>query len=212
MVKCKLLLIIIFGSAIILQAQKFTHFSADFSIIQKNTLTDSSYLIVGNVEYDLSSDLTHYAIQFPEKKFWEFKDSTLTVYDSLHFRESIDTVGAIQDYSLFRKFLTEDFSDFDLEREQFSIDSVEKADSTVLIKWKAPPYIEFIDVAYTQKVKGKLKGVIFTDVDGKDFSKSFFEDYVRIHDKDIPRKIKSYFQGKEEEIFRVIDLRNIEIW
>lgn len=194
-----------------IQAQKFGTFTADFSILEKNTVLDTSYVIVGNLEYNLYEDRTLYSVTFPEKKFWEFQDSILTVKDSLGDCLSTDTVGQISEYSLFKRVLTGNMGDFGLLQAGFTIEDVERADNSVIYQWKAPAQAEFIDKVISKKTDDLLDGVIFVDENGKEFNKTFYEDYVFINNVPVPSKIKSHFTGVETEIFKELSFRNIDI-
>lgn len=208
----KIIITLIFGlGCICIQAQKFSTLSSDFSILEKNTLKDSAYLVKGKLHYDLTKDLTVYALDFPSKKTWEFKDSILTVFDSSLQIVRKDTVGNISEMSMFKKILTNDLHDFGLKSGGFTIDNVERAGNSVIFVWKPPAHISFIEQIISQEIDRKLTGIIFVDEKGKEFNKTFYEDYLVVNTVDVPTRIKSHFTGQEEQIFKEIQLRNVEI-
>lgn len=194
-----------------IQAQKFRTISSDFSILEKDTKKDTSYLVVGKVSYDLYEDQTIYDVTFPEKKTWEFVDSIMVVYDSLHKVERIDTVGLVNELSLFKKILKDELADFGLEQAGFSIADVQKANSSIIFRWKPPVQIEFIKEIISKKDDNNLTGLIVIDEEGKEISKTFYEDYIYVRDLPVPTKVKSHYKGKEQQVFKELQFRNIVI-
>jgi len=208
----KIISTIFFGLVCIcIQAQKFSTLSSDFSILEKNTLKDSSYLVKGTLHYDLNKDLTVYQLDFPFANTWEFKDTILTVYDSSKTIVRRDTIGNVSEMSMFKKILTNDLHDFGLKESGFQIDNVERAGNSVIFVWKPPQHITFIDQIISQEVEKKLSGIIFIDEHGKEFNKTFYQDYVNINTIEVPTRIKSHYIGQEEQIFKEIQLRNVVI-
>lgn len=194
-----------------IQAQKFSKISSEFSILEKNTLKDTSFLVVGSLSYDLNKDETIYKVSFPEKKIWEFRDSTLTVYDSLYKLERVDTIGLVNELSVFKKILKDELSDFGLVEAGFQIADVQKADDAVLFRWKPPSQIEFIKEILSKKESDNLTGLIVVDEDGKEINKTFYQDYIYVKDIPVPTRIKSHFKAEKEQIFKEIQFRNVEI-
>jgi hypothetical protein len=69
----KLLMSLLFFSVQLnLSAQKYSSFKAAFSLIEKNTLKDTSSLVHGDVTYELTSDQTDYYVIFPSEEIWSF--------------------------------------------------------------------------------------------------------------------------------------------
>ncbi len=194
-----------------IQAQKFSTIEADFSIMEKHTLKDTSFLIVGSVSYDINDDRTTYEVSFPEKKIWEFRDSTLTVYDSLYKLEKVDTIGLVNELSIFKKILKDDLSDFGLIKAGFQIADVQKSSSSIIFTWKPPSQVKFIKEIISKKDDNNLTGLIVIDEDGKEINKTFYEDYLYIKDIPVPTRIKSHFKGDKEQVFKELQFRNVEI-
>jgi len=192
-------------------AQKFSSFIADFSILEKNTLIDSSYLVIGNLTYDLYEDEAVYAVDFPTKVYYEFQDTLRVIYDSLHAEIKRDTVGIMNESFVFKKILTNQLSDFDLESAGFKIKDVAQHDNSVIFEYEPPPRMAFISTVYLQKIDNQISGIIFIDENGKLFNKTLYEEYVFINDIAIPTKIKSHYTGQKQEIFKELQFRNIEI-
>jgi len=208
----KIIIAICFGlGCVSVQAQKFSRISSDFSILEKNTLKDTSFLVVGSLSYDLNEDHTIYDVTFPEKKIWEFRDSTLTVYDSLYKLERIDTIGLVSELSVFKKILKDELSDFGLDQAGFKIADVHKADNSVLFRWTPPAQIDFIKEILSKKENDNLTGLIVIDEYGKEINKTFYQDYQYIKDIPVPTRIKSHFVADKEQIFKEIQFRNVEI-
>lgn len=194
-----------------IQAQKFSTIEADFSILEKNTLKDTSFLVVGSVAYDIHEDQTTYEVSFPEKKIWEFRDSTLTVYDSLYKLEKVDTIGLVNELSIFKKILKDELSDFGLSQAGFEIADVQKARNSIIFTWKPPAQIKFIKEIISKKDDNNLTGLIVVDENGKEINKTFYQDYVYVKDIPVPTRIKSHFKGDKEQIFKELQFRNVEI-
>jgi len=192
-------------------SQKFSRLEADFSILEKNTLIDSSYLVVGKINYDLSKDEAIYTVNFPERVYYEFKDTIRTIYDSLHNTVKVDTVGLMNETFVFKKILTDKLSDFDLKLAGFTVTDVTKYDQSVVFEYSPPPQMKFVSTVYLQKIENQIAGIVFIDVDGKQFNKTYYEDYVNIKNIAVPTKIKSQFTGVEQQVFKELQLRNIQI-
>lgn len=203
------ILLVFWGSFV--KAQKFAHLNADFSILEKNTLIDSSYIVVGNLTYDLYKDEAIYSVKFPSTVFYEFRDSVRTVYDSLHTELKKDTVGMMNETFVFKKILSNKLSDFDLKSAGFKIKDVTQHDNTVIFEYAPPAQMDFISTVYLQKIENQISGIIFIDENGKQFNKTFYEDYVYINNIPVPTKIKSQYIGQDQQIFKELQLRNIQI-
>jgi len=200
-----------FLSIHLVQAQKFSRLDADFSILEKNTLIDSSYLVVGKISFDLYKDEAIYTVDFPERVYYEFKDTIRTIYDSLHNVVKVDTIGLMNETFVFKKILTDKLSDFDLKSAGFTITDVSKYDESVVFEYSPPPQMTFVSTVYLQKIDSNISGIIFIDENGKQFNKTFYENYVNIKNIAVPTKIKSQFTGVEQQVFKELQLRNIEI-
>ncbi len=191
--------------------QKYSQFEADFSILEKNTLKDSSYLVMGKVFYDLNKDRSEYKINFPETKTWIFKDSIMTVLDKNGNQLKSDTLEQINELSIFKQILSNNMQDFGLLKAGFKLRDSEKLEQGVYLKFQAPDQIEFIEEVILKKENRLLTGLIFVDTEGKQFSKIYYQDYVRLKNLDIPTKIKTHLTGQEEEIFKELQFRNLSI-
>jgi len=208
----KIILTFLFGlGCISIQAQKFSRISSDFSILEKNTLKDTSFLVVGNLSYDLNEDKTTYKVRFPETKTWEFKDSILVVYDSLSRIEKVDTIGLVNELSVFKKILNDDLADFGLLKGGFKVSEVQKSGNSVLLRWTPPVHIKFIKEVISKKDNNKLSGLIIIDENEKEISKVFYEDYIVVSDLPVPTVIKSQMVGDKEQIFKELQFRNVII-
>lgn len=194
-----------------LGAQKFSNFKADFSILEKNTLIDSSYLVVGDLTYDLFDDKAVYSVRFPNTVYYEFTDSVRIVYDSLHSELKRDTIGMMNETFVFKKILTNKLSDFDLKAAGFTIKDVTNNDSSVIFEYDPPDHMTFISTVYLQKIENQISGIIFIDEDGVQFNKTFYEEYVYVNNIAVPTKIKSQYIGQEQQVFKELQLRNIQI-
>ncbi len=198
-------------TASICTAQKFSNFQAEFSILEKNTLIDSSYIVVGNLSYDLYEDLAIYAVEFPSKVYYEFRDSIRIVYDSVHVEVKRDTVGMMNETFVFKKILSNKLSDFDLKSAGFTIKDVAQQESSVVFEYEPPSHMTFISNVYLQKIDSQISGIIFVDEDGKQFNKTFYEDYIYEKDIAVPTRIKSQYIGQEQHVFKELQLRNVKI-
>jgi len=208
----EILIIIFFGlGCVSVQAQKFSKIYSDFSILEKHTGKDTSFLVIGKLLYDLYENKTTYDVSFPEKKTWEFQDSLLTVYDSLSQVEKIDTVGLVSEFSIFGKILKEDLANFGLEEVGFTVTEVERVANSVIVRWHPPSVMEFIEEIILKKDDGNLTGLIIIDEHGVEINKTFYHDYAYIKDIPVPTKIKSHFVSEEKEIFKELQFRNILI-
>lgn len=208
----KILIVILFGlGCVSVQAQKFSTISSDFSILEKDTKKDTSFVVVGKLTYDLDEDHTIYEVKFPEKRTWEFVDSVLVVYDSLEQVVRRDTIGLVNELSVFKKILKNELNDFGLEEAGFTISDVQKAETSVVMKWQPPSQIEFIKEIISRKDDNNLTGLIVIDEHGKQISKTFYEDYIYVKDIPVPTTIKSQMTGKEQIIFKELQFRNVQI-
>ncbi len=196
-----------------LLGQKYSRLQAAFSIIEKNTLTDSSFIVIGTVDYDLFSDISKYSITFPTETTWIFQDSTITSYDAEMNITDIDTVGtAFNEYTVFRKILLDELTDFGLVEAGFEISEVEKVDESIIYQWIPPEgQFDFIKYIVTEQVEEKLTGLIIIDENDKSINETYYEDYHLVNDLSIPQKIKLHFTGEEEEIFKTISFRDVKI-
>lgn len=193
-------------------AQKFSRLQADFSILEKNTEKDSSYIVTGNIDYNLFTDVTKYEIAFPEKSVWVFQDSTLNRYDSSMCLVSIDTVGQFNEFAIFQKILTDQLQDFGLEDYGFRISEVEKIDSSIIYQWSPPNgQLEFLKNVVTQQIDEKLVSLIFIDENDLAINKTYYEDYIEVKGLPIPQQIKTHFATKTNEIFRILEFRSIQV-
>ncbi len=194
--------------------QKYNRLQADFSILEKNTLKDSSYIVIGKIDYDLFTDISKYQITFPQKTTWIFQDSTITTYDSLMVIQRIDTIGAkFNEFTIFRNILMDKMNDFGLVEAGFSIDQIEKVEESTIYQWKPPDgQFEFINYIVTEQQDEKLKGLIIVDQDDKSINKTYYEDYINIQELSIPQQIKLHFIADQEEIFKVINFRDVQIF
>jgi len=209
----KYILLLIFGLGYLgIQAQLFSTLSADFSILEKNTLKDTSFLVIGSLTYDLSEDLTTYNVTFPERKTWKFSGVQLTVYDSLGKIEKVDSIGMVSELSIFKKILKDDLSDFGLEEAGFTITEIQKDGRAVIMQWKPPAHMSFIKNILSREEKGNLTGIIVIDEYGKEINKTFYQEYILVGNIPVPTKIKSHFKGKEEQIYKELQLRGVEIY
>ncbi len=195
-------------------AQKYSNLQADFSIIEKNTLKDSSFIVVGSIHFDLFENKSIYEINFPYKSSWVFQDSTVSKYDSLMVLQSIDTIGPhFNEFSVFSKILKGNLLDFGLEQAGFVIDEVDKVDSSIIYKWVPPTgQFQFINYVVTQQDDERLSGLIIVDENDKSINKTYYQDYQVIHNIDVPQMIKLHFIAQEEEILKVIKLRDVQIY
>ncbi len=198
-------------SSTICGAQKFSNFEAEFSILEKNTLIDSSYIVVGNLTYDLYEDLAVYSVKFPSPGYYEFRDSVRIIYDSLHTEIKRDTVGMMNETFVFKKILSNQLSDFDLKSAGFTIKDVSKQEDSVVFEYEPPEHMTFIDDVYLQKIDNKISGIIFIDENGKQFNKTFYEDYIYEKNIAVPTRIKSQYIGQEQHVFKELQLRNVKI-
>lgn len=206
-----LVVICLLSYSIVANTQKFSSLEAEFSILEKNTLIDSSFIVAGNLTYDLYEDLTVYTIQFPNRVFYEFKDSIRIIYDSLHIEVKRDTIGMLNETFVFKKILTEKLSDFDLKSAGFTIKDVVNQENSVIFEYAPPQHLSFISTVYLQKIENQISGIIFIDENGKQFNKTFYEDYIYKNDIAIPTKIKSHYMGEEQQVFKELQLRNVKI-
>ncbi len=207
-----IIITLIFGlGCIAVQAQKFTSIKSDFSILEKNTLQDSAFLVVGSLEYNLNSNYTIYKVDFPNKTTWEFRDSILTVYNDKDELEKTDTLGMMNDLVIFKKILRDELADFGLKEAGFSVIDVQQASSSVMMKWTPPPRMAFIKEVISKLDNNNLSGLIVIDENGKEINKTFYQDYVYVRGVPVPTKVKSHFIGDEEQIFKELQFRNVII-
>jgi len=193
-------------------AQKYVNLSAEFSLIEKNTLKDTSVLVHGDITYNLTDNETKYAVSFPEAETWHFQDSTLTIVNA-NKKITKKEFSEINQLTIFNKILTYQLQDFGLKESGFTIDEVEELDDSVIAKWKPPVAAQtYLDYVITEVVDQKLVSALFYDVDGKAINKTYYEDYALINGVPVPKVMKSHFKAQEEEIFKVLILSNVEIF
>lgn len=191
--------------------QKYTEFSANFSILEKNTLRDSSSLVHGTVTYNLQRNETIYNLTFPEQKIWSFKDSILTV-------SGIDTVYSQKEFSnlnqltIFQNILTQKLNDYGLKDAGYMMSEVNEIGDKVVVQWNPPNLAsKFLNRVITEVENQNLTAVAFVDIDEKPINRTYFDKYIKHKDISIPTEIKSYFKADKEEIFRILIFSNVEI-
>lgn len=192
-------------------AQKFVNFSSEFSLLEKNTLLDSTSLVIGTLTYDLNENKTSYTISFPELEYWEVEDSVFIKYDSTYQLISKDTIGGLSQYSIFKKILTGELNDFGLDQAGFEISDVSKDGDAVIFRWKPVRGYSFIKEILSRKSRNNLSGVIIIDDNGKEISKMYYENYKSIKGIEVPTVIKSQLKAVEENKFTSMLFRNMQI-
>ena len=192
--------------------QKNQNFSADFTILELNTLKNVSTILKGKVVFNKPSNLLTFDINFPETLRWIVKDSVLTRYrgDTI---VSESTLKGYQDLVVFKELLELKSNDFGLRDHGFEMADVSAEDGTAFVKWSPPPSLKnFVKYATTSAKSNLLQGVIFTDLDDKDFNTTMFDNYQYFNDLPIPLKITQHFEGKEENIYKTIYFKNVEVF
>lgn len=206
-----ILTLILFLSNVDLICQAHKSFKADFTIMERNSLKNDSKILKGKVNYSKPDNRLDFLIHFPESQKWIIIDSTMQKYrnDTL-FGTSV--VRGYQDLAVFKELLELKSNDFGLREYGFEMADVSTLDGTVYVEWLPPTSFKtFIKSVTTASKENLLQGVIFTDVEDKDFSSTLFEDYTFVADLPIPLKITQHFIGKEENIFKTIYFENIEV-
>lgn len=191
--------------------QKYSSMNANFTIKEVNTQNDKSTLIMGAVFYDNVKSIIEYDIKFPKKEKWIIKDSTLFKYvsDSLM---STSKASYLNEQMVFKSILEYDNQDFGLKEAGFTIASVSEYKDGVVLEWSPPIQMEdFMQKVISQLKDNLLQSIIFIDVDGKQFNKTYYENYEYINNLPVPLKISSHFMAKKQEIFKVIAFKNVEI-
>lgn len=195
----------------VLLSQAHQSFTSDFTIIEKNTLKNQGKILKGKVKFDKTHNRLDFDIAFPESQKWIIIDSTLQKFrgDTLL---ATSTVSGYQELSVFKELLELKSNDFGLRENGFEMADVTALEGTVYVEWMPPPQFKtFLKLVTTASKDNLLQGIIFTDVDGKDFNSTLFEDYTYINDLPIPLKVTQHFIGQEENIFKTIYFENIEI-
>lgn len=195
-----------------LVAQKYNHFVAKFSILEKNTLKDSTSLVYGHISYDLKKNETVYTLTFPQKEVWNFRDSTLT-------RSGIDSVKTRKEYmdlgklSIYQKLLTHQLEDFGLEEAGFKMKEMDEIGTKIIIEWEPPKVAaSFLDRVITEVENNKLQAVAFIDIDEKPINRTYYQDYIKVNNISVPTRVKSYFKAEKQELFRILNFSEIEIY
>ena len=113
---------------------------------------------------------------------------------------------------IFKSILEYDSQDFGLKEAGFSIISVNEYKDGVVLEWAPPEQMkEFMLKVISQMENNLLQSIIFIDVEGKAFNKTYYEDYKYINNLPVPSKISSHYTAQKEEIFKVISFKNVEI-
>ena len=186
-------------------------FLADFTIIEKNTLSGEGKIIKGKVNYSKPDNRLDFDIYFPEAQQWIIIDSVMQKFknDSLY---GTSIARGFQDLAIFKELLELKSNDFGLKEYGFEMADVSTQDATVYVEWLPPPgFKSFIKTVTTSSKENLLQGIIFTDVDDKDFNTTLFENYTFIADLPIPLKITQHFIGKEEHIYKTIYFDHVEV-
>lgn len=193
-------------------SQKYSHYNAKFSLIEKSTLSDTSSLIHGDVAYNLSNNETLYTIKFPEKKKWHFVDSTLTISSDTSVLRKKE-FAEINQLTIFKNILTNNIQDFDLAENGFEMQSMNKDNGTIRVTWLPPPTAStFLEHVITESKDNLLQAVAFIDIDGKAINRTYYQDYISIKNVMVPLKIKSIFKAKTEEKYRILSFTDVEIY
>jgi len=204
--------LLFFSISISASAQKYVNLNAQFSLIEKNTLKDTSVLVHGDISYNLTNNETKYTVSFPMEETWHFQDSTVTIVNAEQ-EITRKELAEINQLTIFNKILTFNLKDFGLKESGFTIDEVEESDDSIIVKWTPPEASQpFLDYVITEVTDQYLESVLFYDVDGKAINKTYYEDYDLIKGVPVPRVMKSHFKAQEEEIFKVLILSNVEIY
>ncbi len=194
-----------------LWSQKHQNFEAKFTMMERNTLKNTSMLMKGNVKFSKLTNTLIFEINFPNVQKWIVRDSILKKYDGdLVISESVLT--GYQDLVVFKELLELKSNDFGLKQHGFEMSDVSSQDGTVYVQWLPPPSFKtFVKYVTTAAKDNLLQGVIFTDIDDKDFNTTLFEEYAYIDDLPIPMRIVQHFEAKEEQIYKTIYFENVQI-
>lgn len=195
-----------------LYAQKHQNFTADFTMMERNTLKNASLLLKGTVSFAKPTNILVFDIHFPNAQKWIVQDSILKKYDGeIMLSESV--LKGYQDLVVFKELLELKSNDFGLRDHGFEMTDVSAQDGTVFVQWSPPPtFKSFIKYVTTAAKDNLLQGIIFTDIEEKDINTTLFEDYTYIDDLPIPMRINQHFEGKEENIYKTIYFENVKVF
>ncbi len=166
---------------------------------------------MGSLEYNLNEDYTIYKVDFPNKNIWEFRDSILYVYDLNDKLIRMDTLGMVNEFTIFQRVLKDELADFGLSEVGFKVVDVQQANSSVMMKWNPPPRMDFIKEVISKKDNNNLSGLIVIDEFGKEINKTFYEEYIYVKGVPVPTRVKSHFRANKEQIFKELQFRNVVI-
>jgi hypothetical protein len=193
------------------QAQTAISYTSKFTILEKNEITLKQSIIKGNVSFNKETNETNMLISFPEKQNWKIIDSILYKYhnDSLI---SESKVNNLQEISIFKELLNMRSNDFGLKDMGFKESNITREGTEVFIEWTPPNgYDKFMSKATTSLKNNLLQGVVITDIENKDISSIFFEDYEVINGIPVPKVVKQHVQGQQMNLYKVIKFSDVEI-
>jgi len=195
-----------------LQAQKYTQFKSDFTIVEKEVGDSTkSSILIGEVYYNAETNETKYNIKFPEVGQWHFMDSTLLVSQQ-DTSFSVRRSNEINSQSIFKNMLSSTSNDFGLEEQGYVIKHIDKKDQQVFIEWQPPAAAkDFLSTVVTKVKNNDLLAVIFYTADEKVLNTTYFEDYLMINGVQVPSRIKSHFSTTTSKMYKVISFENVEI-
>jgi hypothetical protein len=191
--------------------QKYTILKGDFSIIEKKENGKENTITIGFVEYDSKLKSADFSIRFPQVETWHLRDSMLYKYknDSLILTK---VVGEIGDNFMFNDILNFDGSDFGLEKVGFTTRDVVEKDGLLTIYWDPPEVARtFLKEAITQIEENLLVSAVFIDVDDVTINETYYEKYEIVKGLPIPVHITSKFQSKNEALYKVVKMNNVDV-
>lgn len=189
----KKVLLFVFFSVYIVQAQQFYRIKADISI--KDKLANGSYrLTVGKVYYDKTSQRIVYKLTFPQKE-------TIILRDTLLYKISKDSISsqkivAANEFSIFHLSLSGKLADYGLNSGNVSkiykISNVEKdKEGKVITTWSVieKQLIKTLGKIKMANVNKKLDAIAFYDASEKLLSQQFFKGYSNINGVEFPSQV-----------------------
>lgn len=173
---------------IILSAQNYSRFRADFTIKSKFS-SGQQQLTMGQVYFDKDLKQIFHELNFPEKENWLQKDTLLYKIVNAKVVEKTSIPDLLQ-FTIYYLALNGNLSDYGLKKTRFSVKLVEKEGKNVISTWEAPKELrKKIGDIVMMNTDGVLTGIIFKNPKGEIVSRQFFRNYVKVGGIRFPKEI-----------------------
>lgn len=205
------LLVLIMTTSLTITGQDFSLLKTEFTLKEKNTVTNTSQILKGTAEVNNIENQTIFYLTFPNIEKWIIKDTFLyKYYDDTLISTTI--IGEFNQLSVFNSLPNLYKSNFELKDQGFTIDKLERSGNTIVTTWKPGElFAKFIKHTITTTENNLLTSVNMIDIDDKPISVVLYANYQYINERPIPHKISTKIQGTTQSVFRTIELNNVSI-